>query len=434
MTNGATANSQGWVPGIDDRRLHDPVSELAPRFIFMGTVERLLRDFHRGGPAPILLAIEIDHFWQRHVAMPLPEMLDLVRSVATFLKSHVPDPTALMRSNGGLFYACVTDEDAAERLGRAGDMKVTLGHQTLRISTTIGRAVATPEIVEPVLLTWAASVALDQARQVRAGKRSYAYDDKLAERLRRRHLIEQHIHSALEGRRVDLHVQPKVVLQSRTVIGCEALMRLKDADGRIIPPDQVVEVAEQTGLIADLDRLIVDQALAICSLFREAGLPWSMAINVGPDLLRDTSFVHQLAQDVDHRAVPRDMVEIEIVEAAADLEIVGNRVGQLVDAGFKVALDDFGRDYSNLQRLTTLPVSSIKVDRSFTSRVVDERRIAAILRSVVAMTRELGLDLVVEGIETEAEHNLLETYGAAYGQGYLYGKAIPPIDAMATHP
>jgi len=216
--------------------------------------------------------------------------------------------------------------------------------------------------------------------------------------------LEARARRAVEQQALGLHYQSVHDLRDGRELGVEALLRIPAAAGGFLPPDQVVRLAEGSGLIKQLGRWVLFEACRQAGAWHAAGLrPGRMAVNVSA------------------------RQEIEITETALmdRPEQAVTQLHRLRDQGIRVALDDFGTGYSSLSYLSRFPVDKLKIDKSFVSAAADDPRAATIVRAVIALGAQMGLDVVAEGVETEGQRSLLLAAGCTQAQGWLYRRALP---------
>ena len=242
-------------------------------------------------------------------------------------------------------------------------------------------------------------------------------------------LCEKELRLALSEGRFELHYQPQHSSREDRLVGVEGLVRLHDGQGGLISPDRFVSVGEQTSLIHDLGAFLFEQGCKDALLWPSI----TVAVNVSPAQFRDPDLGRRLVEIARRIGASPRQIEIEITEGVffddpdrADAALRGLR-----NAGFGIALDDFGTGYSSLGYLLRFPVTKIKIDRSFIANLPDDMNSATIVHALVALGRALGLKIVAEGVETEAQRQFLRISGCHFLQGYLFGKALPSRDVSA---
>jgi diguanylate cyclase (GGDEF)-like protein len=300
----------------------------------------------------------------------------------------------------------------------------------LAMKGRIGMALYPTDATEPDTLLRYARVALRETCPQR-GELCRFFTPGQLDRLRDRVSMAAEIEQALEQDRVILHYQPQYAIDTQRVIGVEALVRLQGTDGKLIPPDQFIELAEDTGLIVPLGRRVLEEACLQLARWRRDGCDrLRMAVNVSPRQLLEADFIDLVDQTVartgiDHADLELEITERQIVEHMAEVE---QTLRALATRGVRIAIDDFGTGYSSLAYLMQLSVQTVKIDRAFMAQIPTEARAERIVTAIIAMAQALGLTLTAEGIETPEQHRFLLEAGCELGQGFGFAK---PQDAKA---
>ena len=239
---------------------------------------------------------------------------------------------------------------------------------------------------------------------------------------------------AIERRELCLYYQPKAVLADGAVRSVEALLRWQHPTRGMLGPDEFIPLAQQTGLIKPLTLHVVDEALRQCREWQEQhGLLISIAVNLSPRNLLDTDFPTEVQGLLDVRGVDPGLLEFEITESTMLSDPVRTKqiLERLSEMGIRLSIDDFGTGYSSLSYLKGLPVNEIKIDRSFVMNMDSSLDDATIVRSTIDLGRNLGLEVVAEGVETEAIWNRLTSLGCNIAQGYFLSRPVPPDELVA---
>ncbi|HEU0193053.1 MAG TPA: EAL domain-containing protein, partial [Gaiellales bacterium] len=239
-------------------------------------------------------------------------------------------------------------------------------------------------------------------------------------------------HAAERGE-LTLHYQPLVELPTRRVVGAEGLIRWDDPERGLLTPAEFLPTAERTGLIRPITDWVVDEACRQSRDWRNAGHDLFVSVNLPPAFWQPTA-MRQVMSTIDAFGLNADRMMMEITEHAAmapvaDLEPV---LAELHDRGLRLAIDDFGRGHSWLGRLARLKVSTLKIDRSFIADLPGDRGAAILVESMVALARNLGLQCLAEGVETEEQLAFLIAHGCPLGQGFLFGRPAPAAQFAAA--
>jgi diguanylate cyclase (GGDEF)-like protein/PAS domain S-box-containing protein len=337
----------------------------------------------------------------------------------TIVLSHVGDVQDLAR--------------VARRILAALARPLTLGGHEVVISGSIG-ITAFPfdgDDVETLLRN--ADTAMYHAKE--QGRNNYQfYTDSMNETAMRRLILENRLRQALEREEFELHYQPKVAMPDGEVIGVEALVRWRDPQAGLMPPAEFIPIAEESGLIVPLGDWVLGEACRQIVALSESGLRLSVAVNLSTQQFRSASLCERVIEILEEsRADPR-LLELEITESILmhDQQAVIRELEVLRECGIRISVDDFGTGYSSLGYLQRLPVDSLKIDRSFIIDMATSKGDAALTRSIIAMSKALGLTVIAEGVETEAQRDLLIEWGCDQIQGYLYGRPMP-ANALMEH-
>jgi EAL domain-containing protein (putative c-di-GMP-specific phosphodiesterase class I) len=229
-----------------------------------------------------------------------------------------------------------------------------------------------------------------------------------------------------------IHVQPKVQLRDGSVLSAEALVRWEHPERGIIGPDDFIPVAEHSGLITPLTYWVLRQSLAACEAWRRAGWAVGVAVNISPRSLAEPSFVDEVARALAAVEVPADAVTLEITESSlmADPERAIEALERLRSLGLHLSIDDLGTGYSSLAYLQRLPVSEVKIDKSFLQPGQQTASSLAIVAAIVDLGHRLDRRVVAEGVEDEATWRHLQTLGCDSAQGYWMGRPMPADDFL----
>jgi EAL domain-containing protein (putative c-di-GMP-specific phosphodiesterase class I) len=236
---------------------------------------------------------------------------------------------------------------------------------------------------------------------------------------------------ALEADEFVLHFQPIVDLQSGQPRGAEALIRWDHPLRGLLPPDEFLPAIAQTPVVASMTQWVLHAACTAAVRWPD----WTLSVNITARDVASEAFADQVLSALDASKLPADRLVLELTETALvqDLPRAARTLGELRDHGVGVALDDFGTGYSSMLYLRELPVTSVKIDRVFTSGLRQGSDDLAIVSSLLTLARTVGLTAVAEGVETEPQARLLSSLGCPLGQGYLWSKAVPVDEADAVH-
>jgi len=313
--------------------------------------------------------------------------------------------------------------DALAEPFRLGSHEVTMGG-------TIGISAFPADGQDVETLLRHCDTAMYHAKQL--GRNSYQF---FAEQMNviatKRLVLEGKLRRAIESEDLQLHYQPKVDLETGRVVGFEALARWREAELGAIPPDEFVPLAEDSGLIHELGDWVLRAAVAQAAAWQLDGLPpFRVAINLSTHQMERDGVVERIAAVLEQAGVDPERLEIEITESVLmkDEEAAVAILHQLRSLGIHVALDDFGTGYSSLSYLRRLPIDTVKIDQSFIRNVGEDSEDAALASAMISLAKVLQLRVVVEGVETEAQHAFLREIGCDEIQGFLVSSAVPATE------
>lgn len=412
----------------------DELTDLANR--------RGLRDwFHEEQSADgmVVFFIDLDGFKLVNEGVGHDAGDELLKAVAASIRSSVRPGDLVARLGGDEFVVGCTGVTTAEhaaqiaaRLLDAVSSPVILNGNPTSPTCSIGVAMGTAE-ADIEELIGDADIATDQAKQA-GGRRFQFFEQAQRQGVELQFQIANNLRHAIGTDQLQLHLQPIVDLMTGQRIGAEALVRWHHPELGPIPPVTFIPVAEQTRLMESLGAWILDEACRLGASMALA-LPSSrIAINVSPRQLAADGFLDVAAAAIDRYDLDPATVVFEVTETVF-LEMeekVLSTLDRVVEWGAKVALDDFGTGYSSLNHLRQMPAQVVKVDRSYTMDLGVDSRTTAIVDAMVGLTQRLGQEMVVEGIETAEQVELLRSMGVALGQGYHLGRPMPEAEFFST--
>ena len=269
-----------------------------------------------------------------------------------------------------------------------------------------------------------ADLAMYAAKAERSPLARY-YEPTIDQRQRQTLLVLQTLRDALAHERLELHFQPIFQLSSGVLRGHEALVRLRGSDGRLIAPELFIPQAEKGRLISQLGDQVLSRSLQALSASHTPDL--TMAVNVSPLQLSEPDYARRVLAACDRHGVDPGWLHVEVTETTliANAMAVAATLEQLRQAGVRIHLDDFGTGYSSLSLLSDLPVNAVKIDRTFIAALGLSRSKTAVVKALIPLCRNLGLQVIAEGIETPEQLLQLQELGCDDGQGYLLGRPQP---------
>ncbi len=279
-----------------------------------------------------------------------------------------------------------------------------------------------------------ADVAMHQAKESGKGE-CVVFGAHMRERTRRRVQLERDLRSAVADNQLTLHYQPKVLLETGTILGFESLVRWIHPTRGMISPGELIPYAEESGLIVEIGHWTLRESIRQLMAWRSAGLvstDLTMSVNLSTRQFEDVHLVREIQNALASEGAPAACLSLEVTESA----LFGNmtRAKEILDSlrhiGVSLDMDDFGTGYSSLSYLHRLPFNSLKIDQSFVRELEQSRESRAIAKSIIHLGESLDMVVIAEGVETTQQRNLLIDMGCLYGQGYLFSKPLA-AEAMA---
>ena len=413
--------------------LHDALTGLANRTLLQ---DRLAHALQRQTVGTAVLFLDLDQFKLVNDSRGHDAGDQLLVQVAERLRSALRPEDTVARFGGDEFVVVCEDTDEAQARQVADDLMGCLEEPLLvdgdevHINASIGVAV-TPTGSAGDLLRFA-DTAMYAAKGAGRG-RVHVYDRRLSEEVEQRHVLVAQLRAALHDGGLDMHYQPVVDLGTGRVVGVEALARWTSPDLGPVPPSRFVAVADSAGLSPELDRWALGRALRDAAALRADGrLPADahVAVNLSARNLADPALVDLVVEAAAASGTPASLVALEITESAVmgDAERSVETLRTLRNRGFQVLVDDFGTGYSSLAYLRDLPITGLKVDRSFVQGIADDADALAIVASVVDLAHAVAVRVVAEGVETEQQAALLREMGCEAAQGWLWSAAVPAAE------
>jgi diguanylate cyclase (GGDEF)-like protein/PAS domain S-box-containing protein len=359
---------------------------------------------------------------------------ELLQKVSRLLSEQAGPEDFIARVGGDEFILLLAFESDADLIRQISaligkfDAPISLGEHEVTVGATFGVAIRPTDGVDPDVLTRRSDMALYRAKQ--QGGAQFAFFEPGIESLaQERLLLKRDLSNAVKNDQIVPYFQPLVQLKTGHVFGYEVLARWPHAERGLVQPIQFIKIAEESGLI---DTLTINLLRRAC---RET-LHWPgsprIGINIAPVQLQDAALPQKLLMVLSECGFPPARLEIEITEDALvyDIKTAKASLTSLKNLGVRVALDDFGIGYSSLKHLLDLPFDVLKIDRSFVQSMTGSEDAFTIVKAIVQLAKNLGLEVTAEGIETESQALALQALGCEQGQGFLLGRPLPAADRV----
>jgi PAS domain S-box-containing protein/diguanylate cyclase (GGDEF)-like protein len=417
---------------LDYASRHDPVTGLITRAVILRRLQAMLDD----GVPVAAYKVGVDGLARINESLGHEAGDAVLSSVAARMLDLVSDEHVARGSGDEIIIlgAGITSGNDAESLAdavrTAARAPLTVEGHTVVPTVSVGINLSGAETSAERLLG-EAGIAMRAAKGV-GPDRSAFVDPDLAAQARNRVALEAELREALAAGELQPWFQPVVDLATSEVVGYEALVRWLRPEGRVLAPDAFMPVAERGALVLDLDRTVLDQAVAALQRIPSRR---SIAVNVSAASIASAAYVDHVLRTLAYSGVSPSRLYLEITETVlvSDTSIVAINMRRIADLGVRWYVDDFGTGYSSIAHLRDLPIAGLKLDRSFTAGIGSgDATSVRLAQALAGLAAGLGLDTVAEGVETDEEAAYLQAQGWVHGQGWLYGKAEPvPLHAVA---
>jgi diguanylate cyclase (GGDEF)-like protein len=431
----------------------DVLTELPNRARFRKKLAATVDSAKHDGGAFAVMVLDLDHFKRINDTLGHSVGDDLLRIIAQRLTRCLrPEDIAassrgsvtgrdMCRQGGDEFIVFLngvaSEADAArvaDRLLGALAQPITLGVQDVFVSASIGIVLYPRDGEEVDTLLKNADVAMYDAKAEGRSRFSF-YEESMREGTEQRLSLEYDLRKALENEEFELYYQPQIDVPSGRIVGIEALIRWHHPTLGLLKPADFIGVAEEAGLIMSIWEWVMVAALIQHNAWLEQGLPaMTIGVNLSSMQFTDRMLAERVREIAGVLGVPLDRLELELTESVllVDVDTVLKTLTDLRALGVKIAIDDFGTGYSSLSYLRRLPLDKLKLDRTFTFNAPENEGDVAITRAIIAMAKSLNLTVVAEGVETQAQMDLLVSLGCTTGQGFLLGHPLPALETAAV--
>ncbi|MBI5130689.1 MAG: EAL domain-containing protein [Rhodopseudomonas palustris] len=408
---------------------YDELTALPNRVNFHDEIERILSMSRDKPSLSALLFIDLDQFKQVNDTLGHPCGDRLLCAVADRLRDMLRPEDFVARFGGDEFVVFQqnvrSNEDAAvlaRRIVERLSDRYLIDHHVVEIGASIGIAMTSPGIRADILLK-NADMALYRAKA--DGRGTYCFfRDEMAHTVEARRILELDLRKALANEEFELYYQPLVNLKTGRITTCEALLRWNHPVRGTVSPIDIIPVAEEMGLIVDLGRWILRKACMECMMWPEQV---SVAVNFSSQQFHQRDVLNEVRYALEVSGLPASRLEIEITESSLlrNTQFTHDALAQLHAEGVRISLDDFGTGYSSLSYLHNFPLQKVKIDRSFLEGIDNDRPLT-LLRGVARLSADLGMAVVIEGIETNEQLERISADGTVTeGQGYLFSRPVP---------
>ncbi len=409
---------------------HDSLTGLPNREHMQGIIEgEISRNQHHLKPFSLIL-LDLDQFKEINDTLGHDAGDAILIETASRLKRCTPLSGVVARLGGDEFALLVCGDDAqhtlkiADTLSRVLQQPFMEGEQALHIRASVGIAMCPDHGTSFTALLRRADIAMYEAK--RRLSDYIIYDSEIDKHSLRKLTMSTELREALERNELVIYFQPKLDIVSNVISSAEVLVRWQHPRMGLVPPDEFIPLAEQTGLIDSLTLIVLRSALRQCQAWRAAGTPVKLAVNLSAWNLQNDALPERISALLNEFELPPSSLELEITESAifSDLAHASEILDRIYATGVQLAIDDFGTGYSSLSHLKKLPVSYIKIDKSFVMDMDNNENDAAIVRASIDLAKNLGLKVIAEGIEHKQTLEELTKLKCDMAQGHFISRPL----------
>ena len=430
---------------IESLAFYDPLTNLPNRRLLMDRMQQAIAASVRSGQYGALLFLDLDHFKTLNDTRGHEVGDMLLRQVAQRLKTCVRREDTVARLGGDEFVVMLSDlsvhrDEAAAQARRVGEkilrklnVHYTLGGNAHHSTPSIGATLMGGSLQSSVDLLKEADIAMYQVKS--QGRNALCFfDPQMQIVISMRAQLETDLQMALTARQFVLHYQPQFHLDGR-MVGAEALIRWQHPERGLVAPGEFIGVAEESELIVPMGHWVLRTACEQLAAWQgdERYRHLQVSVNVSARQFRQRDFVARVVEVLRETGAKPHLLKLELTESLVldNVDDTIAKIGMLKTKGVRFSVDDFGTGYSSLAYLTRLPLDQLKIDQSFVRNLGVRHTDDVIVQTILGMARNLELDVIAEGVETEAQKDFLARHGCVYFQGYLLGRPTPVMDLEA---
>ncbi len=419
---------------LEYQTLHDQLTGLPNRAMLENMLSHNIAAAQASTQSFALLMIDLDRFKEVNDTLGHSIGDKLLQTIAQRLSAMSRHEENVARFGGDEFCMVIPNTtelaagEVADLVIKQLDRVIEVDHHQLLVGASVGIALYPQNGEDVQTLMQHADVAMYEAKRNRAG---HAFYNPVSDQHSVRQLsLVGELREAIESGSLELHYQPKLAIATSQFVGVEALLRWTHPTHGRISPDQIIPMAEQTGLIRPLTRWVLDTALRQCEMWRQNGMNISVAVNLSANCILDQQLMDWINQWFTRNALPPSRLVLEVTESAMMADPVKSIevLTRFADKGISISVDDYGTGFSSLAYLKRLPIKEIKIDRSFVMEMLDDESNAVIVRSTIELAHNLGMHVVAEGVENQEILNLLAMLGCDYAQGYHISRPVSAAD------
>lgn len=412
---------------------HDALTGLPNRTLLQDRTDQALQKARRSGGRVAMLLLDLDNFKSINDLVGHSIGDALLKEAAVRLEQAARALDTVSRQGGDEFIILLPEVSGFEVLGGFAERLLAtiaspfvLQGNRYELSASLGISVFPDDSEDVESLYRHADAAMYQAK-LDGRNRFRFFSADIESSTRGRHMLEQHMRSALEDGVFEVFYQAKVKAKGALMVGMEALIRWRNKNGDLISPADFIPLAEETGLIIPIGKYVLRRACLDAQMLIEQGMPVVVSVNISAVQFVEESFLSMVQDVLRESKLQPEFLELEITEGvlAKNVQNTQHVLNVLRKQGVRIAIDDFGTGYSSLAYLKRFPVDVLKIDQSFVRDMLVDRSDAAIIEAIIKLAQALDLELVAEGVESQEQADALQRYGCEIMQGYLYSRPVP---------
>ncbi|MBN2654095.1 MAG: EAL domain-containing protein [Nitrospirae bacterium] len=421
---------------------HDPLTGLPNRLLFNDRLTLAIANAHRNKQLLAVLFLDLDYFKTINDTLGHSVGDQLLREVAGLIKERLREGDTVSRMGGDEYTILlnnISDPDDATRIAKeiltAIDRRWDICGHSFYVSASMGVSIYPSDGETADMLFKNADAAMYHVKD--QGRNSYHfYSPAMNVKAFEQMMLENNLRHALQRSEFELHYQPQFEIPEKKIVGVEALLRWNHPERGLMYPKQFLQLAEKTGLIIPIGEWVLNNACRQYSLWEKNGFSnVRIAVNISTSQLRQKDFVAKVQDIIAATGIPPQMLELEITEHMAMLNIdtIISNLNRLADMGILISIDDFGTGYSSLSYLKRLPIHHLKIDQSFIKDLTTDPNESSIANAVIMIAKSLNLQTIAEGVETEEQLQFLERSKCDKVQGFLYSKPLTTTDLESRY-
>ena len=416
---------------------HDALTNLPNRALFLDRLQQVILSAKRNERQFALFFIDLDHFKTINDTLGHAIGDQVLIEATARLQQCVREEDTIARLGGDEFTVILKEIKSQEDVSKIAQKictvmrkTITIKNHALYISASIGISMYPQDAQERDALIKYADTAMYKAKDTGRDNFQY-YKSSMTQFAFERVVMDASLRAAIKEEQFVVYYQPQVDLQNNTIVGMEALVRWMHPIMGLRPPGKFIPLAEESGLIIEIDRLVMKAAMRQFVAWYSAGLnPGTLSLNLAMKKLNEENCVNELLNTMQELHFKSEWLELEVTEGQVmeNPELSIQKLQKLSEMGIKIAIDDFGTGYSSLSYLKKLPLDKLKIDQSFVRDLPQDEEDIAITKAIIALGKSLKFTIIAEGVETQAQKDFMMTNKCDYMQGYFFSKPIPALE------